>query len=64
MDHLVARHTTALSSYTEGGSLDPLSHVQVELLRRHCEAHDDERIRLGLLISINNGIAAGSRNSG
>ncbi|THF65886.1 phosphoenolpyruvate carboxylase [Pseudothauera nasutitermitis] len=43
--------------------LDPLNHVQVELLRRHREAHDDERIRLGLLISIN-GIAAGLRNSG
>ncbi|THF64425.1 phosphoenolpyruvate carboxylase [Pseudothauera rhizosphaerae] len=43
--------------------LDPLNHVQVELLRRHRETHDDERIRLGLHISIN-GIAAGLRNSG
>ena len=43
--------------------LDPLNHVQVELLRRHREAHDDERIRLGIHISIN-GIAAGLRNSG
>jgi len=37
--------------------------VQVELLRRHREVHDDERIRLGIHISIN-GIAAGLRNSG
>ena len=43
--------------------LDPLNHVQVELLRRHREVHDDERIRLGIHISIN-GIAAGLRNSG
>lgn len=43
--------------------LDPLNHVQVELLRRHREQHDDERIRLGIHISIN-GIAAGLRNSG
>ncbi len=43
--------------------LDPLNHVQVELLRRHRERHDDERIRLGIQISIN-GIAAGLRNSG
>ncbi|NMG73218.1 phosphoenolpyruvate carboxylase [Aromatoleum diolicum] len=43
--------------------LDPLNHVQVELLRRHRESHDDARIRLGIHISIN-GIAAGLRNSG
>ena len=43
--------------------LDPLNHVQIELLRRHRETHDDERIRLGIHISIN-GIAAGLRNSG
>ena len=43
--------------------LDPLNHVQVELLRRHRETHDDARIRLGIHISIN-GIAAGLRNSG
>ncbi len=43
--------------------LDPLNHVQVELLHRHREKHDDERIRLGIHISIN-GIAAGLRNSG
>jgi phosphoenolpyruvate carboxylase len=43
--------------------LDPLNHVQVELLRRHREHGDDERIRLGIHMSIN-GIAAGLRNSG
>jgi phosphoenolpyruvate carboxylase len=43
--------------------LDPLNHVQVELLRRHREKPEDERLRLGIHISIN-GIAAGLRNSG
>ena len=43
--------------------LDPLNHVQVELLRRHREQSGDERIRLGIHISIN-GVAAGLRNSG
>ena len=48
--------------------LDPLNHVQVEMLRRHREAAagdgvTDERIRNGIHISIN-GIAAGLRNSG
>jgi phosphoenolpyruvate carboxylase len=47
--------------------LDPLNHVQVEMLRRHRDASTDvstdERIRIGIHISIN-GIAAGLRNSG
>ncbi|HLW05329.1 MAG TPA: phosphoenolpyruvate carboxylase [Azoarcus sp.] len=43
--------------------LDPLNHVQVELLRRHRENPDDERLRQGIHLSIN-GIAAGLRNSG
>ncbi|MDI3515917.1 MAG: phosphoenolpyruvate carboxylase [Rhodocyclaceae bacterium] len=48
--------------------LDPLNHVQVEMLSRHREATagsgaTDERIRIGIHISIN-GIAAGLRNSG
>ncbi len=49
--------------------LDPLNHVQVELLRRHRDSDGneggiiDERIRNGIHLSIN-GIAAGLRNSG
>ncbi|MBL8445192.1 MAG: phosphoenolpyruvate carboxylase, partial [Zoogloeaceae bacterium] len=43
--------------------IDPLNHVQVELLRRHREGVDDERIKRGIHLSIN-GIAAGLRNSG
>jgi phosphoenolpyruvate carboxylase len=43
--------------------IDPLHHLQVELLRRHREGRLDERARRGIHISIN-GIAAGLRNTG
>ncbi len=43
--------------------MDPLNHLQVELLRRHRAGENDERVRRGIHLSIN-GIAAGLRNSG
>ena len=47
--------------------LDPLNHVQVEMMRRYREQSEDgeasERIRRGVHISIN-GAAAALRNSG
>jgi len=43
--------------------LDPLNHVQVELLRRYRDGGGDERLARGIHLSIN-GIAAGLRNSG
>ena len=47
--------------------IDPLHHLQVELMRRYRERKDnapvDERLRRGIHISIN-GIAAGLRNTG
>ncbi|MBS1208807.1 MAG: phosphoenolpyruvate carboxylase [Proteobacteria bacterium] len=43
--------------------LNPLNHVQVELLHRYREGNTDDRIRRGILLSIN-GVAAGLRNSG
>lgn len=43
--------------------LDPLNHVQVELLRRRRSNGDDALVRRGIHLSIN-GIAAGLRNSG
>jgi len=43
--------------------LDPLNHMQVELIRRWRAGHQDERTRLGIHLSIN-GIAAGLRNTG
>lgn len=48
--------------------LDPLNHLQVELIKRHRAAasegrETDERVRRGIHLSIN-GIAAGLRNTG
>jgi phosphoenolpyruvate carboxylase len=43
--------------------LNPLNHVQVELLHRYREGDTDDRVRRGILLSIN-GVAAGLRNSG
>ncbi|HYE93771.1 MAG TPA: phosphoenolpyruvate carboxylase [Terriglobales bacterium] len=43
--------------------LDPLNHLQLELLRRHRAGESDERVKNGIHLSIN-GLAAGLRNSG
>lgn len=43
--------------------LDPLNHLQVELLRRHRNGDTDDRVIHGINLTIN-GIAAGLRNSG
>jgi len=43
--------------------LDPLNHLQLELLKRHRAGDAEERVRRGIHISIN-GLAAGLRNSG
>ena len=43
--------------------IDPLNHLQVELLRRFRDGQTDERTKRGIHLSIN-GIAAGLRNTG
>ena len=43
--------------------MDPLNHLQIELLKRHRSGEGDERVQRGIHMSIN-GIAAGLRNSG
>jgi phosphoenolpyruvate carboxylase len=43
--------------------IDPLHHLQVELVRRWRGGQTDERIKTGIHLSIN-GIAAGVRNTG
>ncbi len=43
--------------------MDPLNHLQVELLRRYRGGETDERVARGIHLTIN-GIAAGLRNSG
>ena len=43
--------------------LDPLNHVQVELLKRYRAGDAEERVKRGIHLTIN-GLAAGLRNSG
>jgi len=43
--------------------MDPLNHLQVELLKRHRAGVTDERVARGIHLTIN-GIASGLRNSG
>ena len=43
--------------------LDPLNHLQLELLKRHRAGDAQERVRNGIHLSIN-GLAAGLLNSG
>jgi phosphoenolpyruvate carboxylase len=43
--------------------LDPLNHVQIELLKRHRTGESDDRVTQGIHLTIN-GIAAGLRNTG
>ena len=43
--------------------LDPLNHLQVELLRRWRGGETDDQVKRAILLTIN-GIAAGLRNSG
>ena len=43
--------------------MDPLNHVQVELLKEHRAQNTDEQVLRGIQITIN-GISAGLRNSG
>jgi phosphoenolpyruvate carboxylase len=43
--------------------LDPLNHLQIELLKRYRAGNEDERLKRTIHLTIN-GIAAGLRNSG
>lgn len=43
--------------------LDPMNHLQIELLKRHRAGDEDDRVIHGINLTIN-GIAAGLRNSG
>jgi phosphoenolpyruvate carboxylase len=43
--------------------IDPLHHIQIELLRRHRAGDDTQEVVQGIHLSIN-GIAAALRNSG
>ena len=43
--------------------LDPLNHLQVELIRRWRSGEKNERVKTGIHLTIN-GIATGIRNTG
>ena len=58
---------TAARTNTRGvgvaNDLDPLNHLQVELLRRYRAGQTDDRTQRAIHLTIN-GLAAGLRNSG
>ena len=66
-DRLASNPALARSIEHRFPYLDPLNHLQVELMRRYRHRRDDdpslERVRRGIHISIN-GLAAGLRNTG
>ena len=43
--------------------IDPLNHLQVELLRRYRSGEDNEEVKRSIHLTIN-GVTAGLRNSG
>jgi phosphoenolpyruvate carboxylase len=67
-DRLANNPTLARSIKNRFAYLDPLNHLQVELIKRHRSysgdiRKEDERVHRGIHLSIN-GIAAGLRNTG
>ena len=66
-DRLAANPLLARSIQNRFAYLDPLNHLQVELIQRHralsAEEKVDERVHRGIHLSIN-GVAAGLRNTG
>jgi phosphoenolpyruvate carboxylase len=62
-DFLETNPTLARSIRARFPYIDPLNHLQIELLRRFRDGQTDERTQRGIHLSIN-GIAAGLRNTG
>ncbi|MGZ8209113.1 MAG: phosphoenolpyruvate carboxylase, partial [Burkholderiales bacterium] len=60
---LAANPSLARSIRNRFPYLDPLNHLQLELLKRHRAGDAEERVKRGIHLSIN-GLAAGLRNSG
>src|SRR5574344_130598 len=63
VDRLASNTALARSIRHRFPYIDPLHHLQVELVRRWRDGQHDERVQTGIHISIN-GIAAGLRNTG
>lgn len=63
-DNLLADNfALARSVFNRFPYLEPLNHLQVELLRRYRSGDDDELVRRGILLTMN-GLAHALRNSG
>jgi phosphoenolpyruvate carboxylase len=63
IDHLAGAPELARTIRNRLPYLDPLNHLQIELLRRYRDGDTDERTRRAIHLTIN-GVAAGLRNSG
>jgi phosphoenolpyruvate carboxylase len=63
-DNLLADNPAlARSVFNRFPYLEPLNHLQVELLRRYRSGDDDELVQRGILLTMN-GLASAVRNSG
>ena len=62
-DFLAANPPLARSFMNRRPYIDPLNHLQVELIRRYRQGDDDEAVKRAIHLTIN-GVAAGLRNSG
>jgi phosphoenolpyruvate carboxylase len=62
-DLLADNPSLARSVFNRFPYLEPLNHLQVELLRRYRGGEDDESVRLGILLTMS-GLASALRNSG
>jgi len=62
-DLLADNPALARSVFNRFPYLEPLNHLQVELLRRYRGGEDDELVRRGILLTMN-GLASALRNSG
>ena len=62
-DLLADNPALARSVFNRFPYLEPLNHLQVELLRRYRSGDDDELVQRGILLTMN-GLATALRNSG
>jgi phosphoenolpyruvate carboxylase len=62
-DLLADNPSLARSVFNRFPYLEPLNHLQVELLRRYRSGDDDELVQRGILLTMN-GLASALRNSG
>ncbi len=62
-DLLADNPALARSVFNRFPYLEPLNHLQVELLRRYRSGDDDELVQRGILLTMN-GLASALRNSG